>query len=149
MYTNPLNQQGPQGTPGMQLQPGTPFQQVPHVQPTPQVIYQGDSSHTPILQQKKHAIHSTLHPHIGKHIQVQTIDGHKHEGTLVHVDGHHAYIYVHPHGHHHHHHHHPHPHYHPYGQHPHGQNRPIYTPAQYNQIITLVLFELLVILLLS
>ncbi|WP_235550871.1 hypothetical protein [Paenibacillus sp. Soil787] len=72
-------------------------------------------------------IAGALHPHIGRTIRVTTLEGHTHEGVLVNADGHHAYLQVNP----------------------HGQHRPVYTPAQYNQIITLVLFELLVILLLA
>ncbi|MNR23603.1 hypothetical protein D3C85_1406320 [compost metagenome] len=76
-----------------------------------------------------------LHPHIGRKVRITTIDGHTHEGVLINADGHHVYIHMDHHGH---------------GHHPgHGHNRPIYTPAQYNQLITLVLYELLVILLLA
>ncbi|MFC5450793.1 LSm family protein [Paenibacillus aestuarii] len=98
----------------------------------PQTIYQADPSWMPLLKQKRDQIYGALHPHVGHTIRVTTVDGHTYEGTLVNVDGHHAYLQVHSHGH----------------QHG-GQHRPIYTPAQYNQILTLVLFELLVIVLLS
>lgn len=113
MYTNPSHHQSHYG------------QQMPHV------IYQAEPNWEPLLKQKRDMIMGALHPHIGRTIRVTTLEGHTHEGVLVNVDGHHAYIQVHPHGHHHSHH------------------RPVYTPAQYNQILTLVLFELLVIVLLS
>ncbi|NEW07995.1 hypothetical protein GK047_18510 [Paenibacillus sp. SYP-B3998] len=135
MYTNPPNQQDYQEQPSPQET---------QLRPTHQVIYQAEPSWTPMMKQKQHAIHAALHPHVGHHIHVQTIDGHTYQGTLVHVDGHHAHIHVHPHGHHPHHGHHL-----PFVQHPSGQHRPIYSPAAYNQIMTLVLFELLVILLLG
>ena len=98
----------------------------------PHMIYQADPSWMPMLKQKRDHLWGALQPHIGHTIRVTTLDGHTFEGVLVHVDGHHVHLQVHSHGYHH-------------G----GHHRPIYTPAQYNQIITLVLYELLVILLLS
>lgn len=68
-----------------------------------------------------------LNPHMGRKVRITTIDGHTHEGVLINTDGHHVYLQMDHQGH----------------------QRPIYTPAQYNQIMTLVLFELLVILLLA
>ncbi|MFD0694552.1 acetyl-CoA acetyltransferase [Paenibacillus sp. GCM10027628] len=96
------------------------------------VIYQEDPSWMPMLKQKRDQIWGSLKPHIGYTIRVTTLDGYTHEGVLVDVDAHHIYLQVSSHGHHH-------------G----GQYRPIYTPAAYNQIMTLVLFELLVIALLA
>jgi hypothetical protein len=125
-------------TPGQQCEKGASFMytnptQFPGQGPLgSQVIYQADSSWMPMLKQKRDQIGDALHPLIGHTIRVTTLDGHTLEGVLINVDGHHAYIQV-SHGHHHH------------G----GQHRPIYTPAAYNQIMTLVLFELLVIVLLS
>ncbi|GFZ81027.1 hypothetical protein GCM10008018_28160 [Paenibacillus marchantiophytorum] len=97
----------------------------------PHVIYQSDSNWQHELMQKRDMLMGTLHPHVGRTLRVTTLDGHTYEGVLVNVDGHHVYLQVTSHGQH------------------HGQHRPIYTPAQYNQIMTLVLFELLVIVLLS
>ncbi|WNR44945.1 LSm family protein [Paenibacillus roseipurpureus] len=82
------------------------------------------------MKQKRDGVLQAIQPHIGRRIRVTTIDGHTHEGVLLNADGRHIYLHTDP-----------------YGQ-P-GLQRPIYTPAQYNQIMTLVLFELLVILLLA
>lgn len=98
-----------------------------HGQQGPHVLYRADPNWQHMLKQKKEMIIGVLHPHIGRTIRVTTLEGHTHEGVLVNVDRYHAYLQVNPHGHH----------------------RPVYTPAQYNQILTLVLFELLVIVLLS
>ncbi|WP_171684613.1 hypothetical protein [Paenibacillus planticolens] len=95
------------------------------------MIYQAEPNWQHQMRHKRDMITGALHPHIGRTIRVTTIDGHTHEGVLAHVDGHHAYMHIAPHS------------------HPQGPYRPIYTPAQYNQILTLVLFELLVILLLA
>ncbi|UJF32916.1 hypothetical protein [Paenibacillus hexagrammi] len=96
------------------------------------VIYQADPSWMPALKQKREALLSALKPHVGRTIRVQTLDGHTYEGVLVNVDGHHAYIQVNTHGH-----------------HPHqGTHRGFYGPSS-QQILTLVLYELLVILLLA
>ncbi|SDP15768.1 hypothetical protein SAMN04487897_1417 [Paenibacillus sp. yr247] len=119
MYTNPMHHPV---YPEHHGQPGHPGHHV---------LYQADPNWEHMLKQKRDMIMGALHPHVGRTVRVTTLDGHTHEGVLVNVDGHHAYLQVSPHSHH------------------HGHHRPIYTPAQYNQIITLVLFELLVILLLS
>lgn len=100
----------------------------------PQVLYQADPQWQSVIKHKREELMHALHPHIGRTIRVTTIDGHTHEGVLINADGHHVYLQVSSHGHHH-------------GQHD-GQGRPIYTPAQF-QILSLVLFELLVILLYS
>lgn len=97
----------------------------------PQVLYQADPNWHHELMQKRNTIIGALHPHVGRTFRVTTLDGHTYEGVLVNVDGHHAYLQVNTHA------------------QQHGQHRPIYTPAQYNQILTLVLFELLVIVLLA
>ncbi|BFT68961.1 hypothetical protein [Paenibacillus sp. P36] len=96
-----------------------------------QVLYQAEPDWQHQMMHKRNAIMGAVHPHVGRTIRVTTIDGHTYEGVLVNVDGHHAYLHVTPHA------------------QPYGHHRPIYTPAQYNQILTLVLFELLVILLLA
>lgn len=103
-----------------------------HGQQGPHVIYQDEPNWQHMLKQKRDMVMGALHPHIGHTIRVTTLDGHTHEGVLVNVDGHHAYLQVHHH----------------HGTHQ-SHHRPVYTPAQYNQIMTLVLFELLVIVLLS
>ncbi|OPH59463.1 hypothetical protein BC351_20980 [Paenibacillus ferrarius] len=94
-------------------------------------MYQAEPNWQHTLKQKRDMMMGSLHPHVGRTIRVTTVDGHTHEGVLMNVDGHHAYLHVTPHNQY------------------HGQHRPLYTPAQYNQILTLVLFELLVIVLLS
>ncbi|NOU64210.1 acetyl-CoA acetyltransferase [Paenibacillus sp. LMG 31461] len=96
------------------------------------VVYQSEPNWQHMMKHKRDAVMHALHPHMGRKIRVTTIDGHTHEGVLINSDGHHVYLNTDPH----------------HGHHQ-GHNRPIYTPAQYNQIITLVLFELLVILLLA
>lgn len=96
------------------------------------VLYQAEPNWQHMMKQKRDGIMHAIHPHLGRKVRITTIDGHTHEGVLINADGHHVYLHVDPH----------------HGHH-HGHNRPIYTPAQYNQIITLVLFELLVILLLA
>jgi hypothetical protein len=96
------------------------------------VVYQAEPNWQHMMKQKRDHIMHALHPHMGHKVRITTIDGHTHEGVLINADGHHVYLNTDPH----------------HGQH-HGQHRPIYTPAQYNQIMTLVLFELLVIVLLA
>lgn len=112
MYTNPSQQPGQYGH---------------HGQHGPHLLYQADPNWQNQLKHKREMIMGALHPYVGRTIRVTTLDGHTHEGILVNVDGHHAYLQITPH---------------------HG-HRPVYTPAQYNQILTLVLYELLVILLLA
>ncbi|MCY9692138.1 LSm family protein [Paenibacillus alginolyticus] len=119
MYTNPSQH------------PVHPVHPVHPGHPGPHFLFQADPNWQHMLRQKRDMILGALHPHIGRTIRVTTLEGHTYEGVLVNVDGHHAYLQVNPHG------------------HPHGQHRPIYTPAQFNQILTLVLFELLVIVLLA
>ncbi|TXK74811.1 hypothetical protein [Paenibacillus sp. N3.4] len=131
MYTNPSQHQGQQG------QPIHHGQHVPYGhQQGHHVIYQADGSWQPLLKQQRDHIWGTLHPHIGHTIRVTNIDGHTHEGVLAHVDGQHAYLHVNPHGHY-------------YPGHPQqGQHRALFSQAASNQILTLVLYELLVITLL-
>lgn len=119
MYTNPMHPHAPQG------------HQVHHGQ---QVVYQAEPNWQHMAKHKRDAVMHALHPHMGRKVRITTIDGHTHEGVLINADGHHVYLHVDHHG---------------YQPGYHGHHRPIYTPAQYNQIMTLVLFELLVILLLS
>ncbi|MBP1964732.1 hypothetical protein [Paenibacillus aceris] len=95
----------------------------------PQMIYQAEPNWQHQMRHKRDMIMGALHPHVGRTIRVTTIDGHTFEGVLINVDGHHAHLQI--------------------SGHHHDHLRPIYTPAQYNQILTLVLFELLVILLLA
>ncbi|MDR6882837.1 hypothetical protein [Bacillus sp. 3255] len=122
MYTNPPFQ------PGQHDQHG---QHGHHGQHGPHVLYQAEPNWPNQLRHKRNMIMNALHPYVGRTIRVTTLDGHTYEGVLVNVDGHHAYLQTTPMG-------------------PHHQgHRPVYTPAQYNQILTLVLFELLVILLLA
>ncbi|WP_084224720.1 hypothetical protein [Paenibacillus pectinilyticus] len=126
MYTNPMHPQGPQGQYGQ----GHQGNQGHHV------LYQADGNYQHMMRQKRDTLMHAIHPHMGHKVRITTIDGHTHEGVLINSDGHHVYLHVDTH------------HGHNQGHHQ-GQHRPIYTPAQYNQIITLVLFELLVILLLA
>ncbi|MEC0225953.1 hypothetical protein [Paenibacillus alba] len=127
MYTNPMHQQH-LGYPG-QSQQGQDYQG--HEHQGHHVIYQAEPNWHHMLRQKRDMVMGSLHPHVGRTIHVTTLDGHTYEGVLLNVDGHHAYLQATP-----------------YNQYD-GQHRPLYTPAQYNQIMTLVLFELLVIVLLS
>lgn len=124
MYNSPMNPQGHygQGQQGHQGQ-GHQGHQGHHGS---HVVYQAEPNWQHTMKHKRDAIMHALHPHMGHKVRVTTIDGHTHEGVLINADGHHVYLNM-----------------------DHGHHRPIYTPAQYNQILTLVLFELLVIVLLS
>lgn len=97
----------------------------------PQVIYQADFSEEQELPQNRDRLRDTLTSHIGRTVHVQTLDGFTYEGILVHVDEHYVHLQVSLYEH-------------PY----HGMYRGFYNPAA-STILTLVLYELLVIALLA
>ncbi|WP_040949343.1 hypothetical protein [Gorillibacterium massiliense] len=91
-----------------------------------QVVYQADQGLSAAIQHHKKQVGDICRQYLHRPVQVQTIDGHSFEGTIAHVDGDRMYLQV-PQG---------------YG----GGTR--FGSYYSNMILTLVLFELLVITLL-
>jgi hypothetical protein len=89
------------------------------------VIYQADPSHTHVVKHMKDHIHSIGKQYLGHKVRVQTLDGNVLDGTIIKIEGTHLYLHIHTHDH-----------------------RAFYNPAAAT-ILPLVLYELLVITLLS
>ncbi|MBP1996828.1 hypothetical protein [Paenibacillus eucommiae] len=94
----------------------------PHEQSN--VIFQADPSHIDILRYIKDSNHSICSQYLGHPVRVETIDGHVFEGVIVYMDGRNLHLQV------------------------QEQNRAFYNPVAAT-ILPLVLYELLVITLLS
>lgn len=92
-----------------------------------QVIFQADPASSEGLKQLKDMLHSIGKQYMGRPVRVQTINGHVFDGTIVHIDSLHLYLQVSSHG---------------------PDDRGFYNPVA-SAILPLVLYELLVIVLLS
>lgn len=98
-----------------------------HVKP----VYQADPSHVPTLLEIKRKAREIVLQFLNRHVRIQLLDGRSFEGMIVNVDEHYVYIQL------------------PLD---HSQTRafyPPYNPYYSNAILPLVLYELLVISLLS
>jgi hypothetical protein len=91
-----------------------------------QVIYQAEPHCTEILKNMKDSLHSLGKQYLGHGVRIETIDGHLLEGTIVYIDSRNLHLHVHN----------------------HDPHRGFYNPAAAT-ILPLVLYELLVITLLS
>jgi hypothetical protein len=91
-----------------------------------QVLYQADPNAVTTLRSIRDRVYQISSTYIHRRVRVQTLDGNTYEGVIVHVDSKHVYIRV---------------------SHPSGQ-RAFFGPSE-AAILTLVLFELLVIVLLA
>ncbi|WP_090108773.1 hypothetical protein [Cohnella sp. OV330] len=91
-----------------------------------QVLYQADPNVATTLRSIRDRIYHVSSTHVNRQVRVQTLDGNIYEGAIVHVDRGHVYLKV---------------------SHPSGQ-RAFFGPSE-AAILTLVLFELLVIVLLA
>ncbi|MCD1258669.1 hypothetical protein B5M42_007455 [Paenibacillus athensensis] len=94
------------------------------------VIYQADPAWAAQAMHKREAVMSAVHACMGHTVRIQTIDGQMYEGVLVGVDGRHVMLQVNE------------------RSYPSSASRAFYNPAAAT-ILPLVLFELLVIVLLS
>ncbi|WP_271754325.1 hypothetical protein [Cohnella sp. JJ-181] len=90
------------------------------------VLFQADPNAVTTLRSIRDRIYHVSSTHVDRRVRVQTLDGNIYEGTIVHVDRGHVYLKVSP---------------------PSGQ-RAFFGPSE-AAILTLVLFELLVIVLLA
>ena len=91
-----------------------------------QLLYQSDPTVASTLNSIRDHVYNATCNHLNRRVRIQTLDGHTYEGMIVHVDNRHMYLRVSP---------------------PPGQ-RLFFGPSD-AAILTLVLFELLVIVLLS
>ncbi len=91
-----------------------------------QVLYQADPNVTHTLRSIRDRVHHICSTHINRFVRIQTLDGHVIEGVIVGCDSGHIHVRVST----------------------QGSHRPFYGPSDM-AILTLVLFELLVIVLLS
>ncbi|AHV95746.1 hypothetical protein [Paenibacillus sabinae] len=91
-----------------------------------QVLYQADPSSVQTLKSIKDRTHHICRTYINRRVRIQTLSGHVHEGVIVGCDDRMLYLRV---------------------KNP-GHPRAFYGPSD-EAILTLVLFELLVIVLLS
>lgn len=91
-----------------------------------QVLYQADPNVSHTLRSIRDRVHHICSTHVNRLVRIQTLDGHVFEGVIVGCDSGHIHIRVSP----------------------YGSHRPFYGPSDM-AILTLVLFELLVIVLLS
>lgn len=91
-----------------------------------QVLFEADPSAVDTLRSIRHRIHHICSSHVNRLVRIQTIDGHVYEGVIVHCDSGHIYLRV---------------------SRP-GGHRAFLGPGD-AAILTLVLFELLVIVLLA
>lgn len=90
------------------------------------VLYQADPNVVTTLMSIRDRVYRISSTLVNRRVRVQTLDGNTYEGVIVHVDRGHVYIRV---------------------SHPSGQ-RAFFGPSE-AAILTLVLFELLVIVLLA
>lgn len=91
-----------------------------------QVLYQADPNVAQNLRSIRDRVHHICSTHINRLVRIQTLDGHVIEGVIVGCDSGHIHVRVST----------------------QGGHRPFYGPSDM-AILTLVLFELLVIVLLS
>lgn len=89
-----------------------------------QVLYHADPNAVRTLRSIRDRIHHICNTHVNRLVRVQTMDGHVYQGVIVNCDSGHVYLRV---------------------SHPPG-HRAFFGPSD---ILTLVLFELLVIVLLA
>jgi len=97
-----------------------------------QVLYQASPEWAAPLKSIRDRIHRICNAHLHRSVRVQTLDGHTYEGVIVHTDKHHVYLKV--------------------ATSPADPSSPwesgrFFGPSDF-AILTLVLFELLVIVLL-
>jgi hypothetical protein len=92
----------------------------------PQVLFQADQNMVQSLRSIRDRVHHICSTYVNRLVRVQTMDGHVYEGVIVGCDSGHIQIRVSS----------------------SGVHRPIYGPSDM-AILTLVLYELLVIVLLS
>lgn len=59
-----------------------------------QVVYQADPSHAENVQAVRERLWKVCGGLLHRRIQVRTVDGHVHEGIVVHIDGSHIYLSV-------------------------------------------------------
>lgn len=105
---------------------------------THQVLYQADPNVTTTLKSVRDRIHHILSTHVNRLVRVQTLDGHTYEGVIVHSDSRHVHLRVStPSGHR------------SFGPGPFFGPSPHFVGPSEAAILTLVLFELLVIVLLA
>jgi hypothetical protein len=90
------------------------------------VLYQSDPTVASTLKTIRDRVYNNTSSHVNRRVRVQTLDGNTYEGVIVHVDNRHVYLRA---------------------SHPSGQ-RALFGPSE-AAILTLVLFELLVIVLLA
>lgn len=90
------------------------------------VLFQADPNVVTTLRSIRDHVYQISSTHVNRRVRVQTLDGNTYEGVIVHVDRRHVYIRA---------------------SHPSGQ-RTFFGPSE-AAILTLVLFELLVIVLLA
>jgi hypothetical protein len=90
------------------------------------VIYKADSQWTDQVKQTRNQLSGLCGKHMNRPVRVQTIDGHTYEGVLVGADGSHIHLMVRP----------------------TPNDYRFFGPSAANSILTLVLYELLVITLL-
>lgn len=91
-----------------------------------QVLYHADQNAAHTLRSIRNRIHHICSTHVNRLVRIQTLDGHVYEGVIVSCDHGHLYLRA---------------------SHP-GVDRPFFGPSE-AAILTLVLFELLVIVLLA
>lgn len=60
----------------------------------PKVVYQAETSCTEMLKQMKDSLHSIGKQCLGHAVQVETIDGHVFEGTVVYIDNRNLHLLV-------------------------------------------------------
>lgn len=107
------------------------------------LIYQADPAVVQHLHRVRDSLHHSCKPYLNHTVNVQTIDGQMHEGTIAGMDSKHLYLmvgattdmergYYNP-------------YYNPYYQPYPGQGYPYPGPVNNNGILPLVLFELLAI----
>ncbi|RKP53120.1 hypothetical protein D7Z26_15435 [Cohnella endophytica] len=90
------------------------------------VLYQADPNVVTTLRSIRDRVYHITSTHVNRRVRVQSLDGNTYEGVIVHVDSRHVYLMV------------PHP----------SVQRAFFGPSE-AAILTLVLFELLVIVLLA
>ncbi|MDY8022983.1 hypothetical protein [Paenibacillus polymyxa] len=100
---------------------------------SPQTLYQAKPELQAELAKVRDHLHYQLSPYINHTVRVQTMDHHVYEGTIVHIDADHLYLRV------------PQPYHSPSP----GIPTPYRSYAYNNVILPLVLYNLLVITLLS
>ncbi|MFC5528181.1 hypothetical protein [Cohnella yongneupensis] len=59
-----------------------------------QVLYQSDSNKASTLKSIRDRVHQICSTHVNRLVRVQTLDGHTYEGVIVHTDGQHVRLMV-------------------------------------------------------